>query len=191
MFLNPRREANACLLLLPAILAFWVFAVLPARADEATVAQTTQQNPSPPPGYAPGEAGYASLRLGVLPLTGAQLVVGLDFTFPKLRLSPSFVTRVDADLFSPFNTRSYTNTPKSRLGVTLNEVYVSDPTMHHGFYAGIGVGPYLLVKPSGVSFGAKLFAGVNLSRLVSIEVGAHFPSADRTILAVEGRVALY
>jgi len=186
-----RREAIASFVFLLVVLAAWSCPAMPARADAVSAGQTAPQSPSPPPGYAPGEAGYASVRLGILPSNSSQFVVGLDFTLTRLRLSPAFVTRVDADLFAPFNTRQYTNTPKSRLGLTLDEVYVGNPTAHHGFYAGLGIGPYYQVNPHAVRFGAKLFIGANFSRILSAEVGVHFPGSDETIVSLEGRVALY
>jgi len=178
------------LLLLAALMAE-VLAARPAWAGDGSTAQTVPQTPAPAPGYGPGEAGFASLRLGILPSNGTQFVVGVDVTLPRLGLSPSFVTRVDADIFSPFNTRTLSNTPRSRLGLTLNEVYMGDPRANHGPYAGIGIGAYFPVRAQGVHFGSKLFLGERFSRLFSAELGVHFPGSDQTIVSLEGRIALY
>ena len=148
------------------------------------------QNPEPVDNGKTGSQGFANLRLGALLSHGAKFVGGLDVTLTQVRLLPGLTTRIDGDLFAPFNSRRYKDSPRTRLGITFDQIYAGPLSARNRIYGGVGIGPYIGTGPRVVRFGGKVFLGGYFSSVLGAELGVHFPNSDDAIVTLEARIAL-
>ena len=129
------------------------------------------------------DSPYAALRFGIVasPILGAD--AGLDVTFPRLSLGKSWSTRLDLDLEARLVSRSFGSRRDGEAYTMLCQVYTP---------GGVNVGRYFVGAGAGVVFGphsglaAKLFAGINISKVVSLELEERFPgdATTRTVVMI-------
>jgi hypothetical protein len=132
------------------------------------------------------DSPFAAFRLGFILSPVASIDGGLDITFPRLRIGEQWTSRVDFDASARFNSRSFGSRRDAELAVTFNQVYTPGGVNRGRFFLGAGIGQTFGPK-SGVS--GKVFGGVNISRVVSIEVEGQFPPGSPVRLALMGRLS--
>ena len=118
------------------------------------------------------DSPFASFRLGVIVSPVASIDTGLDVTFPRLRLGPSWATRFDLDLSAHFASASFGSRRDAEAAVSLCQVYTPGGINRGRFFAGAGIGNSF-GPHTGLS--GKVFAGYNFTPVLSVQAEAQFP----------------
>jgi hypothetical protein len=122
-----------------------------------------------------------AFRIGVAFSSAASVDGGLDVTFPRLRIGPSWTTRFDLDLTARFKSPSFGSRRDAEAWPSLCQVYTPGGVNRGRWFAGAGAGPSFGPRSG---FAGKVFAGVNFSPVVSLEAEAQFPPTTgvRTVI---------
>jgi hypothetical protein len=132
------------------------------------------------------DSPFAAFRIGVITSPVASIDTGLDVTFPRLRIGRSWVSRFDLDLSARFNSRSFGSRRDAEIAPTFCQVYTPGGVNRGRFFAGAGIGPWFGPRSG---FGGKVFAGINFTPVVSVEVEGQFPPSSAARLAVMVRLS--
>ncbi len=117
------------------------------------------------------DSPFAAFRIGVVVSPVASVDGGLDITFPRLRIAPSWASRLDLEAAARFNSRSFGSRRDADGLFTICQVYTPGGLNRGRYFLGAGAG--VSVGPRS-GFGGKVFAGINLSPVVSIEAEGQF-----------------
>ena len=117
------------------------------------------------------DAPFAAFRAGIAvsPTPGAD--VGLDVTFPRLRIGRSWCTRADLEFSAHLDSPSFGSRRDAIITLILCEVYTPGGVNRGRWFVGGGMGASFGPR-SGL--GGKVFAGLNLTSVVSIEAEGQF-----------------
>jgi hypothetical protein len=118
------------------------------------------------------ESTFAAFRIGVIATPVASVDTGLDVTFPQLHIGRAWVTRFDLDLSARFNSRSFGSRRDAEIAVALCQVYTPGGINRGRYFVGAGIGPSFGPR-SGLA--GKVFAGLNFTPVVSLELEGQFP----------------
>ena len=82
--------------------------------------------------------------------------------------------RARIDLSAHFNSRSFGSRRDAAINVSFCQVYTPGGLNRGRYFLGAGIGPSIGPRSG---FGAKLFAGINFTPVVSVEAEERFSSA--------------
>lgn len=119
------------------------------------------------------DSPFAAFRIGVIVSPVASGDTGLDITFPRLRIGRSWVSRLDFDFSARFDSPSFGSPRDAEFAATLCHVYTPGGVNRGRYFVGAGVGPTLGHR---FGLGGKVFAGMNFTPVVSLEVEGQFPA---------------
>ena len=116
---------------------------------------------------------FASFRAGLALAPEASVDVGLDVSFPQVRLfGKSWFSRGDVDLTARLDSPSFGSRRDGEAAISLCQVYAPMGANRGRYFIGAGIGPSFGHR-NGI--GGKLFVGMNFSSVVSVEADAQFP----------------
>lgn len=141
--------------------SFALFSCVPVRAQSGGSSTIDKKLDTP----------FASLRIGIVASPAASVDTGLDVTFPRLRIGKSWATRLDIDLSARLSSPSFGSRRDAQAAATFCQVYTPGGLNRGRLFLGAGLGPSFGPK-SGL--GAKVFAGINFSPVVSLSFEAQF-----------------
>ena len=122
------------------------------------------------------DSPFAAFRAGIVVSPAPNVDVGLDFTFPRLRIGPAWTSRADLEFSARFDSPSFGSRRDAVIALSLCQVYTPGGVNRGRYFAGGGLGGSFGPR-SGLS--GKVFAGVNLSPIVSVEAESQFPPNAR------------
>lgn len=120
---------------------------------------------------------FASFRIGVITTPVAGIDGGLDISFPQSHFAKRWVTRIDADLSARLISPSFGSRRDAALGLFFCQVYVPQGVNRSHFFGGFGLGPFIGPRSS---IGGKIFGGIQVSRVVSLEAEGQFTGESTT-----------
>lgn len=118
------------------------------------------------------DSPFAAFRLGLVATPVLGVDTGLDVTFPRLRLGPAWTTRADLDLSAYLRSRSFGSRRDAAVALSACQVYTPGGVNRGRLFLGAGVGPWFGPRSG---FAGKVFAGINVTPIVSVEAEAHLP----------------
>jgi hypothetical protein len=166
--------------------AFWIFGVLVSCrtvAAQGTYGNITTAVLSKSEAAAEKnslDSPFAAFRIGIIASPIASIDGGLDVTFPRLKISEQWVSRLDFDFAARFNSPSFGSRRDASFGLTFCQVYTPGGVNRGRWYGGAGLGYFFGPRSA---LGGKVFVGTNFTRVVSLEVEGQFPG-DSTTRAV-------
>jgi hypothetical protein len=96
--------------------------------------------------------------------------------------------RFDVDLSAHFNSRSFGSRRDASAAATFCQVYTLGGVNRGRYFVGAGIGPSFGPR-SGL--GAKVFAGINFTPVVSLEVEGQLPGDSTTRLVAMLRLSAF
>lgn len=151
-----------------ACLAVWLM----THSGSAALAQS----PSGPGIDKKLDSPFAAFRGGIVVSPVASVDIGLDFTFPRLRLGASWTSRLDLDFSARFSSPSFGSRRDAVAAITACQVYTPGGVNRGRYFLGAGIGPSFGPK-SGL--GGKVFAGINFTPVISLEAEGQFLPESR------------
>jgi hypothetical protein len=118
------------------------------------------------------DSPFAAFRLGLVGTPVLGVDTGLDVTFPRLRLGPAWTTRADLDVSAHLRSRSFGSRRDAVVALSACQVYTPGGVNRGRLFLGAGLGPSF-GPHSGL--GGKVFAGINVTPVVSLEAEAQLP----------------